>query len=287
MTRGTRTTSHGYVILACDHQRYLDMAVNLARSVRYFDRKRSICLVHNSAISVPVNCRDLFDDYVLLENRPDFVGVMNKARLYELSPYEKSMYLDSDMLLLRSNIDAYWEKLRGQYFNMTGAKRISGNWYGRDIAKIITRFNIPYLVQMNSGVFYFEKLPRAQGFFRRAIEIFDAHKETLSAIHQGIPGQFADEPIFGVAMGECGIQPIQNIHGEGSWMVTTFQTRHHIFDPENGVSYMQRSTGYPFRQAWLSKSWIDHSPNFVHFVGLKPRKTYDRMARWFEVNSRP
>ena len=280
-----KARSEGYVILACDQQRYFDMAANLARSVKYFDPKRSICLVHNRPITISDSERSLFDDYVLLEDRTDFVGVMNKARLYSLSPYNKSMYLDADMLLFRPNIEAYWQKLSGQYFNMTGALRVSGTWYGKDIAKIISTFKIPYLVHMNSGVFYFEKSPAAESFFRRAIEIFDTHKETLSSIHQGRPGQYADEPVFGVAMGEADIRPFQNIHGAGSWMATTWQTRNHVFNPENGVSYMQRSTGYPFRQPWLSKGWIDHAPNFVHFIGLKPRKIYNEMACWFKSNA--
>jgi hypothetical protein len=285
MTVSDAGKSQGYLILACGPQRYFDMAVNLARSVRYFDRKRSICLVHDRALSVPSAYHNLFDHYALLEVRQGYVGVMNKARLYELSPYDQSMYLDADMLLLKPNIEAYWRKLDGQCFNMTGTEKVSGEWYGKDLAHVIRLFKIPYIVQMNSGVFYFEKSAFANHFFTRLLELYDAHKHTLSEIHQGIPGQFADEPVFGVAMGECGIHPMQNINGEGSWMVTTYQTRRHVFDPENGVSYMQRSTGYPYRQAWLSRKWINHSPNFVHFVALKPRKIYEQMTSWFAMNA--
>lgn len=273
--------TQGYVVLACDQDKYRDMAINIARSLKFFDPKRSICLLHNDKIAITPECENLFDNIRLIEDRRNYVGVMNKARLYDYSPFEQSMYVDADMLLMRPNINAYWEALDGHYFNMTGSKETSGQWYNMDIGTVISKFDVPYIVRMNSGVFYFEKGEPARKFFERAINIFDTYKDVISKIHQGRSGQYADEPIFGLAMGEAGIQPMQNIIGHGSWMVTTWQSRKYAFDPENGVSYLQRSTGYPYRQAWLSRGWVHHSPNFVHFIGLKPRPVYDRLSTWF------
>jgi hypothetical protein len=273
----------GYIILACDDNKYRDMAINLARSLRVFDPCRPVCLIHDNKIDITEECRRLFHDFVLIEKNPEFVGVMNKVRLYDLTPYDQTMYLDADMLLMRPNMFAYWELLNGQYFNMTGDKCVTGHWYSRDVAEIVRKFKLPYMVMMNSGVFYFEKSIRAKRVFDRAIELFRLYKEELSAIHRGRPGQFADEPIFGVVMGEQRLEPVQTIEGHGSWMVTTWQTRRHVFDPEHGVCYFQMSsTGYPFRQQWLSRGWVNHSPNFVHFVKLLPRREYQEAVAWFQ-----
>lgn len=272
----------GYVVLACEHNRYRDMAINIARSLRVFDPHRSICLVHDTAIDITRECKSLFHDFAILDRDLRFVGVMNKSRLYDLSPYTQTMYLDADMLLLRPNISAYWDALNGRFFGMTGEKCVNGYWYGKDIAKIVADFRIPYVVKMNSGVFYFEKCSRAERLFSRTIDLFLNHKEELSRVHQNRTGQYADEPVFGLAMGEQGIDPLPTLEGHGSWMVTTWQTRRHVFDPERGVCYLQKSLGYPLRQQWLSRGWVHHSPNFVHFIQLEPRRHYDKAVAWFQ-----
>jgi len=270
----------GYIVLACDKDIFRDMAVNLAYSLRVFDPERSIALAYNN-ISITDECKLLFDHLIPIDSLDGFVGSMNKLRLYETSPYDKTMYLDADMLLMRPNIRAYWKALNGNYFSMTGDKRISGRWYKKDIAKIVREFKIPYLVCMNSGVFYFERSRKAEQFFERAHDILKYHRESLSIIHNNRSGQYADEPILGVAMGEEKITPMPTLEGHGSWMVTTWRSRGHVFDPERGVCYLQKSTGYRFRQQWLSRGWVDHSPNFVHFIHLKPRAHYEGAAAWF------
>lgn len=271
----------GYIVLACDDNKYRDMAVNIAMSLKTFDPHRSRCLIHNEPITLTQECTDIFNDFVEIGRDARFVGLMNKARLYNLSPYDQTMYVDADMLLLRPNINAYWDALSGQFFNMTGEKCTNGFWYNMDIANTIHKFDIPYVVRMNSGVFYFEKSLQTEKFFERVIDIYMTHKDFLSKIHQSRTGQYADEPIFGVAMGEARIDPFKTLEGHGSWMVTTWQSRKHVFEPDRGVCYLEKSKGYPFRMSWLSRGWVSHSPNFVHFVNLHPRAVYEAAVEWF------
>src|SRR5580704_7603726 len=98
----------GYIILACDHDKYREMAVNLAYSLRVLDPQRPVSLIYQN-ISVTDECQAIFHKILQLKNQNGFVKNMNKIRLYEISPYDQTMFLDADMLLMRPNISAYWE----------------------------------------------------------------------------------------------------------------------------------------------------------------------------------
>ena len=270
----------GYVTLALDRQKYLDMAVNLARSVHYFDKTRPICLLHNSGVTVSEEAAACFDVVREMPDQEGYLGCANKLRVFEHSPFEKSMYIDADCMMVLDDIGRHWRRCAG-YFSMTGDKKTAGRWYGLDIAEICAKFGAPYVVEMNSGVFAFDKSAAAARFFDHLHALFADHREALSSIHQGRAGQYADEPLFGTAMGQFNLEPVDGPPGEGSWMVSTWRARNCLFDPARNISRIDKPRGYYWNCPILPKGWVRHSPTIAHFIGLRPERPYRRLAEFF------
>ena len=61
----------GYLVLALDQPKYLEMARILALSIRRIDRKRPVALIRNGGIEI--SCRDLsvFDEILICRGMID------------------------------------------------------------------------------------------------------------------------------------------------------------------------------------------------------------------------
>lgn len=271
----------GYITLALGLDQYVEMAANLAWSIRHFDKTRPICLVHDERVVLPSDVKQAFTHFAVLEAQDGYVGCMNKIRLDEVSPFDETLYIDADCLLVKDDIDRHWNMMGEQYFSMTGEKRYSGRWNNLDIDSARQKFSLPYVVQMNSGVFYFRRSPETERFFARLRSLYRDHRDEISNIHQGRADQYADEPFFGIAMGEFGLEPLRTEPGKGSLMVTTWRARNCDFRPEIQFSRIDKPSAYWFGFHHLPRHWIRHTPTIAHFIGLKPRSIYDRTVRYF------
>lgn len=271
----------GYLILAMGPPRYLEMARALAASIRIMDGTRRICLVHDEAMALAADDGLFFDDTALLSDDPVYPGFMNKIRLYPTSPYKRTMFVDADCLLMKTDIDRYWDMARGKFFAITGERRTRGEWKGADIASLLQQEGAPYLVQMNSGVFCFEKCPEADVFFAGLNDFFLRRREHLGVgLHRGKPAQ-TDEIYIGLWMGMNGLDSTGPRSDENSWMVSTWRAFGMRLDPDRGIAVMRKprqsfkGVPHPFG------GWDRISPSFVHFVGLKPRRQYEALCAHF------
>ncbi|GGC74422.1 hypothetical protein GCM10011504_59330 [Siccirubricoccus deserti] len=129
------------------------------------DPKRPVCLIHEDTLTLSRDDRLFFDRTVVIAKDAKFPHVMNKIRVFDTSPYEKSMFVDADCLLVKTDIDTYWAAAATRHFSITGGKRQSGEWKGIEVKDVLQAQGIDYLIQMNAGVFYFDKSREAQGFF--------------------------------------------------------------------------------------------------------------------------
>ena len=273
----------GYLLLATGPAKYVEMARNLAASLRVMDGTRRICLVHDEDYVLDDADRRFFDDDAVLTSDPLYPGFMNKIRLYPTSPYQRAMFVDADCLLVKRDIDAYWEMTRPFPFAITGGRRTKGEWKGADVAQLLKQEGAPYLVQMNSGVFCFDRSPEAAVFFEGLNNFFLRRRGELEVgLHRGKPAQ-TDEIYIGLWMGLNGLDSCGGKIGENSWMVSTWRAFWMTIDPARGVSVMRKPkrsiAGIPNPIA----GWDRLSPSFVHFILLKPHATYDRLARYFRA----
>ncbi len=274
--------TQGYITVALDRQRYVDMAVNFAKSVKFFDKTRRTCLVFNDRVEITPTVRSVFDDIVQLPVDEEYVGCMNKVRIYDVAPYDENMYVDADCLLVKNDIDRHWARCAGRYFTMTGEKATSGQWNNLVIAEACEALGLPYIVRMNSGVFYFTKSPETKAFFDRVDWFYRHERNRLSNIHQNRVGQYADEPFFGAAMGALRLEPVDGGPSEGSWMVTTWRARRCHFDPLSNTSYLEKPSRLVFGLPLVPYGWVKHSPTIAHFIGLKPALAYSNAVASFD-----
>ena len=98
--------SEGYVVIAFDDARYLDIAANLALSVSRHEA-RPISVVINKAVRFTPAYAGLFSQVITVADDPAIRGAMNKVRLFDFTPYDRTMYIDADCLLFSPRIEFF------------------------------------------------------------------------------------------------------------------------------------------------------------------------------------
>ncbi|WOI52357.1 hypothetical protein [Parvularcula sp. LCG005] len=265
----------GYVTLAFGEQRYFELALNVALSVRLKDPDRPISLIHDGQRDI-AHMTPFFDQVITMPIDPQYKGFANKLRLYPFSPYDKTMFLDGDCLIVKGDMGRHWLKAEGHAFTVAGEKRINGQWYGQDIKTLIDTLEIPYLVQMNSGVFYFEKGAEAEAFFETANRYF--HNQLNGIANANGEKQYADELFLGAAMGRLDIPPLKYTPKEGSIMVTSWGARRYEADLANDQVFVEKPSDMGLLRRILPFGTVQHSPSVMHFIGLKPKASYRQLT---------
>lgn len=267
----------GYITLACGSDKYLQMAINLALSIKLNDRTKPVCLVHDEAIRPTPALERAFDCFVLLPGRAGYAGCMNKIRLHESSPFGATMYVDADCIIVKNDMARHWARLAGNHFNLQGTKRTTGRWYNFEIEEACKKLGIPHIVEMNSGIFYFERGTEANGFFDLVNRLYREKRDILGCVHQQRVEQLADEPFLGAAMAMERIEPVDATREEAPIMITTLRARGSRFDPFQHVSAIEKGFGVLVPRT-LASTWIRYSPSIAHFVALRPRALYNKIA---------
>lgn len=267
----------GYLTLATGTPFYLDLAMNLVLSLKLNDPTRPVCVVTDRAMPIPDGYRTFIDQIVYLENKPGFHGCLNKLRMNEVSPFEETMFVDSDCILLKNDMDRHWAKLQSPGFCSPGGKATSGRWYGFDIAEVIKKLGIDYMRTLNSGVFYFRQGAETDHFFATALDLVENHKELLGSFHRN-KLQLADEPFIGAALGKLHTPTVSYEPKEGSIQITTINASGIHFDPFTHTSQITRHDDFRLLGRFFPRKHVQHSPSFAHFVKLKPQAVYQRIS---------
>jgi len=267
----------GYITLATGSRFYLDLAMNLVLSLKLNDSQRPVCVVTDPAMEIPADYRKFIDHVVFINSKPGFNGCLNKLRINELSPFEETMFVDSDCILLKKDMNRQWNKFQGPGFRSAGAKVTTGHWYGFDIADVIRKLGIDYMRTLNSGVFYFRNDAESAKFFATALELVENHKELLGSFHRN-KLQLADEPFIGAALGKLKIPTLDFDAAEGTIQVTTIKATNIHFDPFTQTSAITRHDDYRLLGRFFPRKHVQHSPSFAHFVKLKPKAVYQRIS---------
>lgn len=273
--------TEGYLLLASGPARFAQMARNAAASLRVMDPARRICLVHDQFYQPEGVDAQLFDDYSLLPDHPFYPGFMNKIRLHGASPYRRTMFVDADCLLVKPDIDTYWQAAAQRPFGITGRRQTRGEWKGSEVSRLLDQEDAPYLVRMNSGVFCFDDTPDSAAFFEGLNDFYRRRHHALGVgLHRGKPAQ-TDEIYIGLWMGLCGMDSCVSHVGRDRWMNSTWRAFGLAVDPVAGTSRLCKPTrsiaGIPNPIA----GWETLSPSLVHFVGLKPAGAYARLSQHY------
>lgn len=192
---GVELSPRGVITLAFGKQRYVDMGKSLGRSLMLNAPNLPRAVVTNSD---DPELKELFTH--VIPYQPDFgSNVRQKLHLDLYSPFEETLFIDSDCLVL-NDLDSFWKAFSGQYFGVPGWRELrkgSTDPY-LDVAFILDHFGIEALPKFNGGTYYFRHCKRATHFFDRARELL-ADSENLRFVQFRQDGP-ADEAILSVAM---------------------------------------------------------------------------------------
>lgn len=208
----------GIVILALGHANYGRMALNLAVSIKAHNQDVRVCLLHSSGMEGIFNHneRSFFSEFVEVpEDLYTYKGnkeyQMAKTSVYDLSPYDRTIYLDADSICLptRKFEDLFhkcwnnpvlfqcvsqWDiqKEWGCLWTVQKDKPNDGLKQIREIYGITDNRTI---YEMQSSFLYFEKSRVAKAFFDTAKECYIKRPFHFYEWNNGIP----DELVFNIS----------------------------------------------------------------------------------------
>jgi len=276
-----RAVAEGYVAIAFDDPRYLDLAANLALSIRRHDH-RPISVLVNAAVPFNRAYAGLFDQVITVANDSTMRGAMNKARLFDLTPYDRTMYVDSDCLLFSPRIEFFWRKYRNHPFAVEGHKQSTGPVFAcslgeKDAAILCALLGLESLTVFNAGVMYFERTAASKAVFDKVHEIYNSsHRDAVSYQYKHA-GEYADEPFFGAALASLGIAPFEPPATQ-RLQVTTPNVIEALLDIDTGDIRVVKQPARGKTQIW--------SGVMCHFCGLAPMDAYFGLADKLRVEAR-
>lgn len=190
----------GFVTIATGKQKYYDLAQNLLHSYR---------MNGNSDVPFAILCdRDCpvareFDDIVLL---PDpHCSYLDKLYLYQYIPYEETIFIDADALIL-GDTNVLWKDFEEMGdFSCYGRKlpldSRDGWFFYEDMGSL--QSEIPFCISMHGGLYYLRKTEQCQKLFSRAVEFAQNYQQYTFAYFQ----KPADEPVLALSMVLAGLEP--------------------------------------------------------------------------------
>ena len=199
----------GIILLSLGSPYYARMAANVAYSIKC-NCDLPITLISNN-YSI-LNDEDLkhFDNIVVPEkfiytknNKTEYFKA--KTFIFDYTPYEETLYLDVDMVVLNEKkLNILFDELSvyDLVFASRGCEHISvvtdktSQW--GDVSKFAKQYNITdgYWYQLSSEFIYFKKKENVKEFFKQSQSFY----ENTTDNYLPFAGCIADELAFGMAM---------------------------------------------------------------------------------------
>jgi hypothetical protein len=166
------------------------------------------CMLHAPHIprAVITDFPDILDSYydiIIPYNPEDGNPFVIKLKLYLYTPFDKTIYLDADSLVLHP-IDMYWDFLIDKPFVYEGKVLSKGFWYF-DVEKTIKQIGVPWMPEFNSGMFLFEKNELSQSIFVMACSYLENNGSFDIPFFR--EKMLPDEPFLAMALAKHSIEP--------------------------------------------------------------------------------
>jgi hypothetical protein len=239
--------SRGIITLAYGDRRFLEQARSLAYSLELHAPHLSRTLVTDSS---DPEIRRQFTE--VIPYRTEYgSGVRQKVFLDQYSPYDETLFIDSDCLAL-GNLEAFWSTFAGQYFGVPGfrylQKGATDPYFDVDYA--LGNLKVTEIPKFNGGTYYFTRSAKATEFFNTARNILDNRRSLrLGEFRRNGPN---DEAVYALAMAVHHIGPTWMGAG-GMWTPTGYKGPL-LLDALKGTCSFE-------------KEGMKLSPEIVHFPG--------------------
>jgi hypothetical protein len=237
----------GVMTLAYGPQRFVEQARSLAHSLQLHAPHLPRTLVTDS--NDPTILR-LFTE--VIGYRPEYgSGVRQKIFLDQYSPYDETLFIDSDCLVL-GNLESFWTAFAGQSFGVPGFRYLekgSADPY-LDVDHVLETFGVTRLPKFNGGTYYFVRSSQATDFFDTARNLLDNWCSLrLREFRRNGPN---DEAIYSIAMAVHHIAPTAMVPG-GMWTPVGYK----------GPLLLDALTG----NCSFEKEGMMLAPEVIHFPG--------------------
>lgn len=268
------------ITLATGKKLYVDMAVNLLRSARLWNKDNNInfYLATDLPQQLPV---DVLAYTHIINLQPGELGrgFSPKLHLNKIVPEGKTLFIDSDCLVYGDLLTVF-EQFKGHPVAVLGKHVTDGEWFG-DIAAVCRQFSIPHLPKFNGGIYYLEKGPQAAQVYATARSLEEKYDEIGFVRLRGRPN---DEVLMALAMQLHKQQPVED---DGSIMAEFVNFKSGIkSDIFKGTVELYNNPGHPDYQ----KNWplTIAKPVIVHFLGhynqILPYTAEVKKLKYISVN---
>lgn len=188
-------------------RRYRDMALSLARSLWLFNPNERIAIVTDDCDQFS----SLVGPLIIVPYNASFgTGVRQKMHLDYYTPFEQTLFIDSDCLVFGS-LKNIWEDCAKVNFGVFGddITDLRSWWYFKEAsATFLAKF--PKIPRFNGGLYYFLKNMEAAAVFSQARNFAEEYsKSGLASFRSEVP----DEPCYAVAFGRLGLSALSNSVG--------------------------------------------------------------------------
>lgn len=209
----------GIVILACGHPYYGNVATNLAMSLKSHSNLPIHLVWHGKALAHVQDRLKFFDSMSECPEeaymKKGFIRYFKaKTFMYDLSPFDNTLFLDADIIWLNRPVDEIINQLsdvdftiqnRG-FLDLKGSQKHKYFWanYG-EMQRKYSGVGTSRLYSLHSEFVWFKKTEENKKYFDRVKEIYEnppVHPEIFA-------GDVADELAFGIACIEQGKEPHQ------------------------------------------------------------------------------
>lgn len=201
-------TDIGLITMAFGRQKYFDQAEYLAKSLKLHMPDYKVCLICDRDYESP------YFDQVVNMGKVETAGTVLKCRMYELSPFEETFFIDSDCIAVRDFSDQL-EKIREWNFSPvcnTYFKDGDSDLWLEDVGQSLRAVKGDAFPKFNGGVYFFRKCEETETFFKTALEILDDYEAFgIKSFDIAGPGE---ETIFGMAMAKLKMGPFYDDGGK-------------------------------------------------------------------------
>lgn len=233
--------------IAVGAERFHRQAENLALSVRIHHPDARLGVVSDQLS----RHSSLFDEVVQADLSRG-VGVLQKLYLYDYSPFDETLFIDSDSLLTAPMASEHLEGLRKHHFAPVCERFLSRGESDpcvSDLSTAMAALGVDYYPKFNGGIYFFRKHEEAKELFEAAEAIYRRRGE-LGILDFDRAGP-NEETLFALAMAELGLRGYDD---RGELMRTP-------------IGMTGRLATHPYKGTAFTKAGRVVRPAILHFTG--------------------
>lgn len=258
--------SAGILTMAFGPRRYIRMAKGMVRSLRLHGSTIPVAIVTDRS---PRSLRRWFD-VVIPMNSAYGPGLAQKLHLDAYSPFDRTLFVDSDFLFFHDPGLVWNAYERVGDFVLIGYPMGAGetHYAVEDLSAYMSKLALARMLMTNTGILYFNRSEAAEQVFRLARELALRAEELGLKRHP--VGFFNDEPIFASAVELLGL-PFLPVGEQLLFELAGLGTEGMM-----AVDVRQKLSRYV-------AAGQTHEPALIHFnVGSQASRVYDRELRRLE-----